>query len=39
MTRTKPAYQTRQMKEAAFERQVRVNAQKDKANHLQWYVI
>ncbi|XP_047007213.1 cilia- and flagella-associated protein 221 isoform X1 [Ictalurus punctatus] len=35
---TKTAYQTRQMREAAFENQVQVNAQKDRANHLQWQV-
>ncbi|KAB5523289.1 hypothetical protein PHYPO_G00150870 [Pangasianodon hypophthalmus] len=38
MSHTKTAYQTRQVKEAAFENQVRVNAQKDRANHLQWQV-
>ncbi|MCJ8747775.1 hypothetical protein PDJAM_G00157290 [Pangasius djambal] len=38
MSHTKTAYQTRQVKEAAFEDQVRVNAQKDRANHLQWQV-
>ncbi|KAK3530210.1 hypothetical protein QTP86_018052 [Hemibagrus guttatus] len=36
MSHTKSAYQTRQMKEAAFENQVRINAQK--VNQLQWQV-
>ncbi|KAF5902307.1 cilia- and flagella-associated protein, partial [Clarias magur] len=38
MSHTKTAYQTREMKEAAFEIQVQGNAQKDRANHLQWQV-
>ncbi|XP_060754252.1 cilia- and flagella-associated protein 221 [Neoarius graeffei] len=38
VSNTKTAYQTRQTKEAAFENQVRINAQKERANHLQWQV-
>ncbi|XP_036418359.1 cilia- and flagella-associated protein 221 isoform X2 [Colossoma macropomum] len=38
ISHTKTAHQTRQMREASFENKVRVNVQKEKANHLQWQV-
>ncbi|KAL7845948.1 hypothetical protein AOLI_G00241400 [Acnodon oligacanthus] len=38
ISHTKTAHQTRQMREASFESKVRVNVQKEKANHLQWQV-
>ncbi|XP_062866472.1 cilia- and flagella-associated protein 221 [Trichomycterus rosablanca] len=38
MSHTKTAQQTRQMTEAAFANQVRINVQKEKANLLRWQV-
>ncbi|XP_017573245.1 cilia- and flagella-associated protein 221 isoform X2 [Pygocentrus nattereri] len=38
ISHTKTAHQARQMREASFESKVRVNVQKEKANHLQWQV-
>ncbi|KAI4894617.1 hypothetical protein NFI96_027382 [Prochilodus magdalenae] len=38
MSHTKTEHQTRQMREATFENQVRLNVQKERTSHLRWQV-
>ncbi|XP_072513465.1 cilia- and flagella-associated protein 221 [Salminus brasiliensis] len=38
MSHAKTAHQTRQMREASFENEVRLNAQKERVSYLQWQV-